>query len=213
MALPGSPVLADTRGHRPVSPPENRRREFFCYHRDRRDSPALRAALLEQHGSYMDAFAMVARGPTLAADGVTPTGSVHIVDVPDVAAARAFALDGPDYRAGVYRDVLLRRRRNLLGRTMWEFPGDPDGDRYLVLGRAAARDGRDRPGPGRPDRVRAAALRRRRHPPGHGGAAAGAGPRPRPAHPGPVRGDRGAPVDVRRPASPRYQPGGRPAAR
>jgi hypothetical protein len=31
--------------------------------------------------------------------------------------------------------VLLRRWRNLLGRTMWDFPGGRDGgNRYLVLG-------------------------------------------------------------------------------
>ena len=34
-----------------------------------------------------------------------------------------------------YRDVLLRRWRNLLGRTMWDFPGGrAGGNRYLVLG-------------------------------------------------------------------------------
>jgi uncharacterized protein len=38
----------------------------------------------------------------------------------------------------VYRDVLLRRWRNLLGRTMRDFPGGPDdGERYLVLGLGA----------------------------------------------------------------------------
>jgi len=74
-------------------------------------------------------------GPTLARDGDTPTGSVHIVDLPDPAAARAFAFDEPNYQAGVYRDVLLRRWRNMLGRTMWDFPGGrTGGNRYLVLG-------------------------------------------------------------------------------
>ncbi|MFG2287605.1 YciI family protein [Streptomyces sp. NPDC048595] len=109
--------------------------EFFCYHRDRPDSLALRDELLEEHWSYMDRYAkeMIARGPTLAGD--VPTGSVHIVDLPDLATARAFAFDEPGYQAGVYRDVLLRRWRNLLGRTMWDFPGGPtDGSRYLVLG-------------------------------------------------------------------------------
>ncbi|WP_030410498.1 YciI family protein [Streptomyces sp. NRRL S-1448] len=111
--------------------------EFFCYHRDRADSGALRDKLLEEHWSYMDRYAkeIIARGPTFAADGETPTGSVHIVDLPDPAAARAFAFDEPNYQAGVYRDVLLRRWRNLLGRTMWDFPGGrTDGNRYLVLG-------------------------------------------------------------------------------
>jgi len=43
--------------------------------------------------------------------------------------------DEPGYQAGVYRDVLLRRWRNLLRRTMWDFPGGrTGGNRYLVLG-------------------------------------------------------------------------------
>ncbi|NGN69968.1 hypothetical protein G5C51_39530 [Streptomyces sp. A7024] len=117
--------------------------EFFCYHRDRADSLALRMELLEEHWSYMDGYAkeLIARGPTFAADGETPTGSVHIVDLPDAAAARAFAFDEPGYQAGAYRDVLLRRWRNLLGRTMWDFPGGrTGGNRYLVLGLGLAPD-------------------------------------------------------------------------
>jgi len=108
--------------------------EFFCYHRDRPGSLPLREELGEAHWSYMDRYAaqLIARGPTFA--GETPTGSVHIADLPDAAAARAFAFDEPNYQAGVYRDVLLRRWRNTLGRTMWDFPG---GDRYLVLGLGA----------------------------------------------------------------------------
>ncbi|MFB6986840.1 YciI family protein [Streptomyces sp. NPDC056304] len=109
--------------------------EFFCYHRDRPGSVPLRDELLEDHWSYMDHYAkeMIARGPTLVGD--TPTGSVHIVDLPDPAAARAFAFAEPNYQAGVYRDVLLRRWHNTLGRTMWDFPGGrTGGDRYLVLG-------------------------------------------------------------------------------
>ncbi|MGW2028217.1 YciI family protein [Streptomyces decoyicus] len=114
--------------------------EFFCYHRDRPGSLELRNELLEEHWSYMDRYAaeMIARGPTLDGHGDAPTGSVHIVDLPDPAAARAFAFGEPGYQAGVYRDIMLRRWRNLLGRTMWEFPGgDTDGNRYLVLGLGA----------------------------------------------------------------------------
>jgi uncharacterized protein len=111
--------------------------EFFCYHRDRPGSVMLRAELLEEHWSYMDRYgpAMIARGPTLADDGETPTGSLHIVNLPDPTAARAFAFDEPNYQAGVYRDVLLRRWNNTLRRTMWDFPGGrTGGKRYLVLG-------------------------------------------------------------------------------
>ena len=113
--------------------------EFFCYHRDRPGSAALRDELLEAHWSYMDRYAaeMIARGPTFDRDSDVATGSVPIVDLPNLAAARAFVFDEPNYQAGVYRDVLLRRWRNQLGRTMWDFPGGRDGgDRYFVLGLA-----------------------------------------------------------------------------
>ncbi|MEU9972891.1 YciI family protein [Streptomyces sp. NPDC051014] len=111
--------------------------EFFCYHRDRAGSLPLRRELMEEHWSYMDRYEaeLIARGPAFAADGETLAGSVHIVGLPDPAAARAFAFDEPNHQAGVYRDVLLRRWHNLLGRTMWDFPGGrTGGDRYLVLG-------------------------------------------------------------------------------
>ncbi|MEU9201199.1 YciI family protein [Streptomyces sp. NPDC048332] len=112
--------------------------EFLCYHRDRPGSLPLREELVEDHWTYMDQYAkeMIARGPTFAdEDDEVPTGSVHIVDLPGPAAARTFAFDEPNYQAGAYRDVLLRRWRNLLGRTMWDFPGGHSGgNRYLVIG-------------------------------------------------------------------------------
>ncbi|WP_432039543.1 YciI family protein [Streptomyces cucumeris] len=116
--------------------------EFLCYHRDRPASLPLRDELLEEHWAYMDRYAkeMIARGPTLTDDGEMPTGSVHIVDLPDPAAARAFAFDEPNYQAGVYQDVLLRRWRNTRGRTMWDFPGGrTGGNRYLVIGLGTGR--------------------------------------------------------------------------
>jgi len=89
----------------------------------------------------MDRFAdgMIARGPTLSADLGSATGSVHIVDLPDAAAARSFAFEEPNYLAGVYADVTVRRFANPLGRTMWEFPGrEIEADRFLVLGHTRA---------------------------------------------------------------------------
>lgn len=127
--------------------------EFFYYHRDRPGSMALRDELVEKHWSYMDRFAeqLIARGPTLTEDGRKATGSVHVLDLPDAAAARAFAFDEPNYQAGVYRDVLLRRWRNTLGRSMWDFPGGRSGgNRYLVLGLANRRCV-DEPGAGGAD--------------------------------------------------------------
>ncbi|MFB6527541.1 YciI family protein [Streptomyces sp. NPDC056399] len=115
--------------------------EFLCYHRDRIGSLPLRQALNEAHLAYMDQYAeeMIARGPTFGEDGETLTGSVHVLDLPDADAARAFAFDEPNYQAGAYRDVMLRRWRNVLGRTMWDYPGGrTGGDRFLVLGLGAA---------------------------------------------------------------------------
>jgi uncharacterized protein YciI len=43
----------------------------------------------------------------------------------------------PFYRAGVYGEVLVRRWRNVLGRTMWDYPAELDDDRrFLVIGHA-----------------------------------------------------------------------------
>ena len=110
--------------------------DFSCYHRDRRGSGDLRMQMLEEHWAYMDRYAaaMIARGPTFTTDG-TLTGSVHILTLDGPDASRAFALDEPGYQAGIYRDVLIRRWHNTLGRTMWDV-GVDQGDRecYLVLG-------------------------------------------------------------------------------
>ena len=119
------------------SPPSLETIEFFVYSRaapgvaDIEDDPALN----EEHWSYMDRFAegMVARGPTLAADRETWTGSVHILDLPSVDAAHQFVEREPYNRAGLFEQHLIRRFNNLLGRTMWESPGGPDDPRFMVI--------------------------------------------------------------------------------
>jgi uncharacterized protein YciI len=111
--------------------------EYFFYCRARPDAGELWSQLTEAHWSFMDGYAdaMVARGPTLTADRASATGSMHIVDLPDADAARVFAYEEPCYVAGVYSEVMVRRWRNALGRTMWEFQGDPaTNPRFLVIG-------------------------------------------------------------------------------
>ncbi|HEY1332235.1 MAG TPA: YciI family protein [Actinomycetota bacterium] len=127
--------------------------DFFVYSRDAAGT-ALRddEELLERHWSYMDAFAasMIARGPTLAADRETATGSLHILGLPSVDAAREFVADEPNNRAGVYADHVIWRFENLLGRTMWEFPGVAGEPRFLILAysdRVQSAAGRNRPVP------------------------------------------------------------------
>ncbi|MBI4943758.1 MAG: hypothetical protein HY830_23705 [Actinobacteria bacterium] len=126
--------------------------DFFCYHRDRVGSTPLRQQLVESHWSYMDAFQdrMIARGPTFADE--TLTGSVHILSLPDPAAARAFAFEEPCYQAGAYRDVMIRRWRSLPDRTTPHPSGrSDDSERFLALGFTDAPtteriDAPDRPG-------------------------------------------------------------------
>jgi uncharacterized protein len=114
--------------------------DFFVYSRDAADTAGLRddQALLEEHWSYMDRFAesMIARGPTLDTDRETATGSLHVLTLPSVDAAREFVALEPNNRAGVYGEHLVWRFENLLGRSMWEFSGQPGEPRFLIIARS-----------------------------------------------------------------------------
>jgi uncharacterized protein len=117
--------------------------DFFLYSRDAAGSAALRddQGLLEEHWSYMDSFAesMIARGPTLDSDREVATGSLHVLALSGVDAVREFVALEPNNRAGVYREHVIRRFENLLGRSMWEFPGQATEPRFLVIGRSRLR--------------------------------------------------------------------------
>jgi hypothetical protein len=108
---------------------------FFVHSRAAPGAGEPDGALTEAHWSYMDAFAdgMVARGPTLGPDRETWTGSLHIVDLPSAEAAHEFAENEPYNRAGFFAEHDIRRFRNRLGRTMWEFPGESGDPRFLVI--------------------------------------------------------------------------------
>jgi uncharacterized protein len=118
--------------------------DILVYSRDAPAAGALREdeELLEEHWSYMDRFAesMIARGPTLGADLDTPTGSLHVLGLPDVEAAHSFVADEPNNRAGVYAEHSVWRFENLLGRTMWEFTGGTDEPKFLIFGLAPQDD-------------------------------------------------------------------------
>ena len=113
--------------------------EFFFYCRDEPRSEALLEEHAEAHWSFMDGYAdaMIARGPTTDPAGELHTGSMHMVDLPNAEAANRFAFEEPYYRAGAYGDVLKRRWRNVVGRTMWEFAGDEALQRFLIIGHGA----------------------------------------------------------------------------
>jgi uncharacterized protein YciI len=114
--------------------------DFFVYSRDAADTADLRddQELLEEHWSYMDRFAesMIARGPTLDTDRETATGSLHVLALPSVDAAREFVALEPNNRAGIYGEHSVWRFENLLGRSMWEFSRQPAEPRFLIIGRS-----------------------------------------------------------------------------
>ncbi|MEV6412716.1 YciI family protein [Kribbella sp. NPDC051718] len=74
--------------------------------------------LSEAHWSYMDRFAdrLILRGPTLSEDGEEHTGSVHVVDVDDRAAAERFAYEEPYWVAGYYQPLTIARAVVLVDR-------------------------------------------------------------------------------------------------
>lgn len=91
---------------------------FYVHAEDQPDVGDQLEELCEEHWSYMDRFdsRLILRGPTLSDDGEDHTGSVHVVDLADRAAAERFAREEPFWKAGLYRDltadatvVLLRR--------------------------------------------------------------------------------------------------------
>ena len=67
---------------------------------------AAHEAYLEEHGE-----SIVCRGPMLADDGLGHAGSVILMDVPDLAAARALLEDEPFHKAGCYGDTTFHRWR------------------------------------------------------------------------------------------------------
>jgi uncharacterized protein YciI len=86
---------------------------YIIYQEDRTDGAAVRAANREAHFAYLERHKdiMVLGGALLAEDGTTRTGSVLIVNVPDLAAAEAFSREEPFRKAGLFRAVKISRMR------------------------------------------------------------------------------------------------------
>ena len=80
---------------------------------DNRQGPEIRAANRRAHEAYLDAHekTIMCRGPMLADDGASHTGSVILMDIPDMAAGRAFLENEPNFKAGCFQDVTFHRWR------------------------------------------------------------------------------------------------------
>ncbi|HEX9673424.1 MAG TPA: YciI family protein [Burkholderiales bacterium] len=86
---------------------------YIIYQEDRPDGAAMRAANREAHFAYLEKHKhiLVLGGALLAEDGTTRTGSVLVINVPDLAAAEAFSRDEPFRKAGLFRAVKISRMR------------------------------------------------------------------------------------------------------
>jgi len=88
---------------------------------DQPGASALRREFREAHEAYLAQHAsmVMACGPLVVDDGEEPIGSVLLLDVPDMDAARAFMAHEPFYSNGVYKDINFHRWR--FGRVMDRF--------------------------------------------------------------------------------------------
>ncbi|NED04732.1 hypothetical protein G3I55_24060 [Streptomyces sp. SID6648] len=91
---------------------------FYVYAQDQPDVADQLMEWCEDHWSYMDRFdgRLILRGPTVSDDGEEHTGSVHVVDLADRAAAERFAREEPFWKAGLYRDLTVLAAEVLLSR-------------------------------------------------------------------------------------------------
>ncbi len=86
---------------------------YIIYCEDREDGAAIRAATREAHFAYLDRHKdiLVLGGALLAEDGTTRIGSSLIINVRDRAAAEAFSRNEPFTKAGLFKDIRIRRMR------------------------------------------------------------------------------------------------------
>ena len=86
---------------------------YMCYGIDGSDGAARREVAREEHFAYLEKNKdiMVLGGATLADEDATRTGSLLIINVPDRAAADAFADGEPLRKAGVFQSYTVNRMR------------------------------------------------------------------------------------------------------
>ena len=86
---------------------------YLIYCEDKPDGADIRAANREAHFAYLAEHhdIVVLGGALLAEDGTTRIGSSFIINVPSRAAAEDFSGNEPFIKAGLFRDVRIRRMR------------------------------------------------------------------------------------------------------
>ena len=80
---------------------------FICI--DKADSGEIRKSTRPAHVDYLEKHRpqILVAGPMLAEDGETPTGSLLILDLADLTAAKTFADGDPYTQAGLFESVTI----------------------------------------------------------------------------------------------------------
>lgn len=86
---------------------------YICYGVDGPEGPARRNVVRDEHFDYLKKHEdiLVLGGATLADEDATRTGSLLIINVPDRAAADAFADGEPFRKTGVFASYTVSRMR------------------------------------------------------------------------------------------------------
>jgi len=76
---------------------------------DRTDAPGLRLANRPEHRAYLESLGnkLFLAGPLLAPDGVTPIGSLVILDAADLTEAEALAAGDPFAKIGLFASTTI----------------------------------------------------------------------------------------------------------
>ena len=88
---------------------------FILLATDKPGAAQIRADNRPDHISYLESIgdSLIAGGATLSDDGENMTGSFLLIDVPDRAAAEAFAAGDPFAKAVLFESVEIRRWRKV----------------------------------------------------------------------------------------------------
>ena len=112
---------------------------FFVICRNKPDSAARRSAIIDDHWAYIDRFSdrILVRGPLLDDDGTAVTGSIHIVELEEWEAVRAFTYDDPFWHGDIFETVEIVRFMPGLDRRQGDFVARAGAQQFFIRGDAA----------------------------------------------------------------------------
>jgi uncharacterized protein YciI len=109
--------------------------QYFTWGINKPGTKEQRTSLIRTHWNFIEKYDknLIARGPVMdEGDLSVVIGSIHIVELPDLNAAKAFAYDEPFAKAGLFKSILVSQFQLELGRTQFDFISNPDFLRFFI---------------------------------------------------------------------------------